>query len=107
MRQPACGLARAETATAFVEAWYRFSLRPEYINTKDNHLADDLSRDNLASFLLKVPGADTSETPLPTQLLDLLLDPSVDWISLRWLQQFSDIFRKASLPQPGGHTVQP
>ena len=96
---------------AFVEARYRFSLRPEYINTKDNHLADDLSRDNLASFLLKVPGADTRATPLPTQLLDLLLDllldPSVDWISLRWLQQFSDIFRKASLPQPGGHTVRP
>ena len=44
---------------AFVEARHAFSLRPEYINTKDNHLADDLSRDNL------VPNADAGATPLP------------------------------------------
>ena len=39
---------------AFVEA---FSLLPEYINTRDNHLANDLSRDRLSSFLSKVPHA--------------------------------------------------
>ena len=85
---------------AFVEARHSFSLQPQYISTIDNHLADDLSRDKLASFLAKVPNADTRATPLPTLLVDLLLDPSLDWTSSHWLQQFSDIFRKASLPPP-------
>ena len=79
---------------AFVEARHTFSLQPQYISTTDNHLADDLSRDKLASFLTKV----TTATRLPTLLVDLLLDPSLDWTSPCWLLQFSDIFRKASLP---------
>ena len=91
---------------AFVEARHAFALRPQYISTTDNHLADDLSRDKLTSFLAKVPNADTRATPLPTFLLDLLLDHSLDWTSPRWLQQFSDIFRRASLPLPDGCTIQ-
>ena len=86
---------------AFVEARHAFSLRPQYISTSDNHLADDLSRDKLASFLVKVTEADTRATPLPALLLELLPDPSLDWTSPRWLQQFSDTFKKASLPRPG------
>ena len=42
-------------------------------------LADDLSRDNLASFWSKVPNADIP--PSTTALLDLLLSPEVDWVS--------------------------
>jgi len=80
---------------AFIEARHAFTLWPEYINTKANHLADDLSRNNLSSFLLKVPGARITPTPLPPQLLDLLLDPTLDWVSPRWYQQFSSIFRRA------------
>ena len=37
-------------ALAFVEAQHAFHLQPEYIDTRANHLADDLSRDNLPSF---------------------------------------------------------
>ena len=90
---------------AFVEARHAFALRPQYISTTDNHLADDLSRDKLVSFLAKVPYADIRATPLPAILLDLLLDRSLDWTSPRWLQQFSDIFRRASLPLPVGCTT--
>ena len=36
-------------ALAFLEAWHCFHLQPVYINTKLNHLADDLSRNNLFS----------------------------------------------------------
>ena len=89
---------------AFIEARHTFSLCPEYISTTHNHLADDLSRDKLASFLSKVPNADATATPLPTQLVDLLLDLSLDWTSPRWLQQFSDIFKRGSLRQPDAHT---
>ena len=91
---------------AFVEARHTFSLQPQYISTTDNHLADDLSRDKLASFLTKVPEADARATRLPTLLVDLLLDPSLDWTSPRWLRQFSNIFRKASLPLPDERMVQ-
>ena len=59
---------------AFVEALSDFSLTPTYISTHDNHLADDLSRNNHLSFLSKVPGADRQGTPLPMSLLGLLLE---------------------------------
>ena len=40
-------------ALAFIEARHMFYLQPLYINTKLNHLADDLSRNALSSFLLR------------------------------------------------------
>ena len=77
----------------FVEATHKCFLHPTYINTKANHLADDLSRDNLSSFLSKVPNPDPQPTPISQPLLDLLLEPNADWISPHWSHQFSDIFR--------------
>ena len=38
----------------YVEARFSFAIVPLYINTKANVLADELSRNNLASFLSKV-----------------------------------------------------
>ena len=52
-------------ALAFIEAHHGFHLQPLYINTKLNHLADDLSRNNLPSFLTKVPLADRHPAHLP------------------------------------------
>ncbi len=59
----------------FVEANFGCHLRSEYIDNRQNHLANDLSRNNLSSFLSKVPEA--SRTPHPTSgpLLDLLMNP--------------------------------
>lgn len=59
----------------FVETHFGCYLRPEYINTKHNLLADDLSRNHLSSFLSKVPTADRQPTPTSSHLLDLLLNP--------------------------------
>ena len=67
---------------AFIEAQFSY---PVYIDTKANHLADDLSRNHLSSFLHKVPHANPSATPLPSQLVDLLLDQILDWASQRWV----------------------
>jgi hypothetical protein len=75
----------------FVEATHKCFIHPTYIDTKANHLADDLSRDNLSSFLSKVPEADQQPTPVSQPLLDLLLDPTADWISPRWSSQFGAI----------------
>lgn len=52
-------------ALAFIEARHWFLLQPLYINTKLNYLADELSRNNLSLFLLKVPDADMSRRNYP------------------------------------------
>ena len=90
------------SALAFVEAQHAFHLQPEYIDTGANHLADDLSRDHLSSFLAKVPWADRQPTPLPPPLLTLLLDPMQDWTSPLWLRQFRDTIRVGWPHQQGG-----
>ena len=78
----------------FIEAHYHCYLHPIYIHTKANYLADDLSRDNLSSFLSKVPQADAHPTPVSRQLLDLLLDTRVDWTSPPWRRLFNTNLRK-------------
>ena len=79
---------------AFLEARYAFQMHSTYIDTEANHLADDLSRKSLSSFFLKVPHADKAATPFPNPFITLLLDPSVDWTSVLWLQWFGSISKK-------------
>lgn len=90
----------------FVEARIGCHLFGEYIETYNNDLADDLSRNNLVSFLSKVPSADKQPTPISLQLLDLLLNPQADWVSERWRSQFSTIFSKGWPHLPAGPTRQ-
>ena len=78
---------------AFIEARHCFHLRPLYINTKLNHLADHQSSDNLSSFLAKVPQAHKRPDTLPLPLLNLLMDREADWVSPSWHRLFTDIFR--------------
>ena len=92
---------------AFVEARHQFHLRPMYINTQVNHLADDLSRDNLSSFLLKVPQANKLPDAIPPPILDLLLDMEMDWVSPSWRRQFSGIFSQDWHPPHTNRTAQP
>lgn len=91
---------------AFTEAHFSFHLHPQYINTKANMLADSLSQGNLPLFFSKVPDADQQAYPLPATLVDLLLDPSLDWTSPLWHQRFRDTFGMDSLPQPDAPTTQ-
>lgn len=89
------GLMHLLRCLTFLEAGFGCSLRATYINTKANHLADDLSRNELPSFLSKVPLAHPSPSQLPDNLLNLLLNPRADWISPLWRHQFNDIFKAA------------
>ena len=73
----------------FLEAYYKCFLFPTYIDTEANHLADDLSRDNVHSFLSKVSSAESHPIPVSHPLLQVLLSPQVDWTSPTWRQQFS------------------
>ena len=45
----------APPVQSFVEAHFHFHFTPRYIDTDANHLADDLSRNHVLSFLSKVP----------------------------------------------------
>ena len=78
----------------FIEAHYQCYIHSDYISTVENHLADDLSRGNVFSFLCKVSKADPHPTPVCLPLLDLLLDPTADWTSQHWQHQFRAIFRE-------------
>ena len=93
-------------ALAFIEAQHGFYLWPAYISTSQNHLADDLSHDNLVAFLLKVPDANKDPNQPSTPLLNLLLDFEADWISLSWRYQFADILKGVLHCQPDAHTTQ-
>ena len=90
----------------FIEAYGGFHVQPVYIDTRANHLADDLSRNRLSSFLLKVPAAQRRPTPIPTPLINLLLDTRADWISPHWHRLFKLTLDKAWQTQPGSHTRQ-
>ena len=87
------GIMHLLRCLVFIEAHFNCHLRSSYINTKLNHLADDLSRNALPSFLSKVPSANHTPSPTSQPLLNLLLNPQADWISPHWHHQFNVIFR--------------
>ena len=89
------GIMHLVCCLVFVEATLGIFWVPTYINTKANHLADDLSQNDLRSFLSKVPAADRTPTPISAQLLQLLLDPHADWTCPTWRPRFRAIFEQA------------
>ena len=91
---------------AFMEAQIGCHLFGLYIDTHSNHLADDLSRNRACSFLSKVPSARRQPMPVAAHLLDILLNPQADWVSLEWRQLFSATFRRVWQHPLGGHTRQ-
>ena len=90
-RQP--GLMHLLRCLAFIEATLNLVLHPTYINTRLNHLADDLSCDRVSSFMSKVPQANPAPTPVSSSLIELLLNPQADWIWDHWRHQFRSIFK--------------
>ena len=66
----------------------------EHIRGIDNDLADDLSRNQLASFVQK-SGLQTSPTAIPSKLLDMLMGSRPDWTSQSWKQLFNDTLNRA------------
>ncbi len=87
------GVMQLLRSLIFAEVQMGCQLVGSYIDTHANHLADDLSRNRVLSFLSKVPTANPTATPVPHQLLDLLLNP-LTWVSLEWRHRFSDTFRR-------------
>ena len=88
------GMMHLLRCLVFMEAQLQCFLFPTYIDTKANHLADSLSRDDARSFLSKVPSARRHPAPVSTPLLDLLLDLQADWTAPIWRQHFKDTFNQ-------------
>lgn len=89
----------------FIEASYGFELSASYIPTKVNDLADDLSCNNLSSFLCKVPALKGKQVQFPAQLLEILLDTSGDWTSRNRTRRFRNTFTMASPHPRTGPTI--
>ena len=65
----------------FIEARFDFQLRCKHIPGGQNDKADDLSRNNVNSFLAKVPKARTHPSVVQPSLLELLLAQELDFLS--------------------------
>ena len=73
---------------------------PWIIDTHTNHIANDISRNHLSSFFLKVPRAYPSPTHIPQELVHLLLNLYANSISLHLRQLFISTLNRASPLQP-------
>ena len=75
----------------FFEAKFSFRIISSHIAGRDNTMADDLSRDKLASFLqVAGPQAIVGQVIPPQPLLDMLINVKPDWTSPVWTKMFRD-----------------
>ena len=72
-----------------MEAYHQFKMVATHIAGVQNDLADDLSRDNLASFLSKIKNCDHEPSVIPPSLLQGLLHPGLDWTCPTWMKLFT------------------
>ena len=79
----------------FLEAQHQLEVSCVHIPGVLNDLADDLSRNHLPSFLHKVPESNPGPTGISQQLIDLLMDPSDNWLSPTWTSRFVFIVSRA------------
>ena len=77
-------------------------LEAVHIEGRLNIAADALSRGNLALFHHQVPDACPSQTPIPKELVQLLIVQQPDWTSENWRRLFSSTLERAS---PNLHSV--
>ena len=78
----------------FFESHFQFVTHIEHIPGKDNSLADDLSRDNVALFMQHSEvQPESTPTPIPPPLRERLLKKTPDWNSPSWRQLFKNILK--------------
>ena len=77
---------------AFISARYQFQAYAVHVPGVENTLADALSRNNLPLFRSTYPQANQEPSPIPSELLDLLLISKPDWISEQWTSLWSSTF---------------
>ena len=75
----------------FLAARHSCRISAEHIKGVLNEAADALSRDSLSTFQALQPAASRTPTPIPHQLLDLLIGNKPDWLSTNWTHLFDSI----------------
>jgi hypothetical protein len=79
----------------FVAAHHSIRIHATHLSGVDNIAADSLSRNNLSAFLQAVPDAARSPTPIPPELVEMVLKEQLVWSSPRWAQLFSALCKRA------------
>ena len=74
---------------------FEFSLQAVYIEGTDNTLADAVSRNNRLFLDSQVFRSTYQPTPLPEELIFLLVVEQADWTSERWTQLFKNCLQPA------------
>ena len=74
----------------FFSASFEFRIYAKHIRGKHNELADALSRNNLRLFQELRPTV-AQPTPIPSQLVELLITTKPDWLSQDWRHLFRNI----------------
>ena len=69
---------------SFFMAKFQFTMHVSHVAGTKNVLADALLRNNLDQFLLLHPQASRLLTPIPQELVDLLIVTRPDWTSTHW-----------------------
>ena len=59
-----------------------------------NVVADAISRNDMHTLFSKVPRAASQPMPMPDELLQLLLTPSLEWTDTSWSRLFRDCLRR-------------
>ena len=80
---------------AFLSARFQCQFSASHIPGVHNNTADALSRNQLPLFISMLPQADKDPSPIPQELLALLLIDKPDWTSQRWTSLWSSIFPPA------------
>ena len=70
----------------FFLANYNVILKGEHLPGVDNREADALSRDDHSTFLAQVPTALPIRSPIPQELIEVLVVQQPDWISNTWTE---------------------
>ena len=95
--EPAMHLLRC---LLFIAAHHEFDIFARHLPGACNSAADALSRDRLPLFFSTVPQASPHPTPIPHQLMQVLVLTQPDWISTDWANLFSSCSRRALLNPP-------
>ena len=90
----------------FIAARFYPLLSATHIAGSSNYLADALSRNNLHLFFANHPQAQSTPSPIPSLLLDLLVHTKPDWTSPSWSSTFTAIFTVPSQRTQYSHTHQ-
>jgi len=77
----------------FVLAMWDISLHACHIPGILNTVADAISRDNIPLLFSKVPDASPTPTPIPAELVDLLITQQPDWTLPSWRHLFKSCLR--------------